>query len=139
MDEILSYLLSLLEPDIKKDSVVFFSNDEIVIDVSENGWGGYVKAFISKGLSQISRIIPIPLKIELFTLHAIPGTSGYYKEIHGENGEVIYEFKCLDSYILPFVLRKFRGKDINEDDKVFYHNGVLAKYIEVPRIELGEI
>ena len=139
MDEILSYLLSLLEPDIKKDSVVFFSNDEIVIDVSENGYGGYVKAFISKSLSQISRIIPIPLKIELFTLHVIPGTSGYYKEIHGKNGEVTYELKCLDSYVLPFVLRKFRGEEVEENDKVFYHNGALAKYIEIPQVELGEI
>lgn len=138
MDGVLNYLLELLKSEIKKESVVFFSNDEIVIDVSGNRNAGYIKTDVFDALLKMSKVFP-PLKIEIFSLHAIPSTNGYYKEIYGENGEVTYEFKCLDSYILPFVLRKFRGEDIKEEDKVFYHNGALAKYVEVPIIELGEI
>lgn len=135
MRNILSYVLNLIEPEIKKESVVFFSNDEIVLDVTENGYSGYVKTVIFNGLSQFSDPFPL-FKIESFILHSIPGTDGYYKEIHSENGEITYKFKCLNSYMLPFVIRKFRGEEVKESDKVFYHNGALAKYIEVPQIEI---
>ena len=127
--------LNSIEPEIKKESVVFFSNDEIVLDVTENGYSGYVKTVIFNGLSQFSDPFPL-FKIESFILHSIPGTDGYYKEIHSENGEITYKFKCLNSYMLPFVIRKFRGEEVKESDKVFYHNGALAKYIEVPQIEI---
>lgn len=135
MDNVLSCLSESLKSEITRESIVFFSNDEIVIDAS-NGYRS-IKTVVSNVLTPFTNAFP--LKIESFTLHSIPGTDGYYKEIFDDDGEVTYELKCLDSYILPFVIRKFRGEDIKEDDKVFYHNGVLAKYIEVPQIELGEI
>ena len=80
--------------------------------------------------------MPVPLKTELFVLHKIIGTDGYYKEIMEDNGNTEIDFKCLDNYALPFVLRKFLGEDVTESDKVFYHEGLLAKFIEVPRIEV---
>ena len=46
------------------------------------------------------------------------------------------KFNCLDGLYLPFVLRLFNGEEVTESDKVFYHNGLLAKFIEVPRIEV---
>ena len=82
-------------------------------------------------------IMPVPLKTELFVLHKIIGTDGYYKEIIGKNGNVKIEFKCLDNFVLPFVLRKFLGEEIIESDKVFYHEGSLAKFIEIPQIEVN--
>ena len=80
--------------------------------------------------------IDIPLKVELFILHKIDNTDGYYKEIFKENREKDIEFKCLDNYMLPFVIRNFLGEEITDSDKVFYHEGLLAKFIEVPKIEV---
>lgn len=131
MDNVLSYLLEL----IVYESVVSFSNDEIVLNITKNEYSRHIKAIISNGLSQYTNVFP-PLKIESFILHAIPGTEGYYKEIFSDDGETTYEFKCLDSYMLPFVMRRFRGEEVKESDKVFYHNGALAKYLDVPQIEI---
>lgn len=78
----------------------------------------------------------IPFRIELFYLHKITGTNGYYKEIVKNIIEREYEFKCLNNYTLPFVLRKFNGEEITENDKLFYHEGLLSKFIEIPKIEI---
>ena len=133
MDGVLTYLTEVFIP---VDHVVFFSNDEIVIDVSdmdENEQERTVFA-ISNGMKDM----PVPLKTELFVLHKIIGTDGYYKKIFNENGKSEIEFKCLDNYTLPFVLKKFLGEEITESDKVFCHEGLLAKFIETPEIEWAE-
>lgn len=132
MDGALTYLTEVF---ISMDRVVFFSNDEIVVDVSDmdkNKQERIVFA-ICNGMKDM----PVPLKTELFILHKIVRTDGYYKEIIDENGNTEIEFKCLDNYALPFVLRKFLGEDVTENDKIFYHEGLLAKFIETPQIEVN--
>ena len=132
MDGALTYLTEVF---ISMDRVVFFSNDEIVVDVSDmdkNKQERIVFA-IRNGMKDM----PVPLKTELFILHKIVRTDGYYKEIIDENGNTEIEFKCLDNYALPFVLRKFLGEDVTENDKIFYHEGLLAKFIETPQIEVN--
>lgn len=132
MDGVLTYLTEVF---VSMDRVVFFSNDEIVLDVSDMDRNKQerVKFAISNGMKDM----PVPLKTELFMLHKIVGTDGYYKEIIHENGNVEIEFKCLDNFALPFVLRKFLGEDVTESDRVFYHEGLLAKFIETPQIEVN--
>ena len=39
--------------------------------------------------------------------------------------------------MLPFVIRSFLGEEITDSDKVFYHEGLLAQFIEVPKIEVN--
>lgn len=39
--------------------------------------------------------------------------------------------------MMPFVLRYFLGEEVTESDKVFYHEGLLAKFIEEPKIEVN--
>lgn len=131
MDGALTYLTEVF---VSMDRVVFFSNDEIVIDVSDMDKNKQERIAFSIGNGM--KDMPVPLKTELFVLHKIVGTDGYYKEIIDENGNTEIEFKCLDNYALPFVLRKFLGEDIIESDKVFYHEGLLAKFIEAPQIEV---
>lgn len=131
MDGALTYLTKVF---VSMDRVVFFSNDEIVIDVSDMDKNKQERIAFSIGNGM--KDMPVPLKTELFVLHKIVGTDGYYKEIVDENGNTEIEFKCLDNYALPFVLRKFLGEDIIESDKVFYHEGLLAKFIEAPQIEV---
>lgn len=111
--------------------IAFFSNDEIVIDM-----GKYEDCIRKRELIewQIKGYFNIPFRIELFYLRKITGTNGYYKEIVKNIIEREYEFKCLNNYTLPFVLRKFNEEEITENDKVFYHEGLLSKFIEIPEI-----
>ena len=113
--------------------IAFYSNDEIVIDM------GKYKGCINKQKileMAVNARFNIPFRIELFYLHKITGTDGYYKEIVKNIIEREYEFKCLNNYTLPFVLRKFNGEEITENDKVFYHEGLLSKFMEVPNMEV---
>lgn len=132
------YLMDMILTGIEKynliDKVVFFSNDEIVfeMDMAEEK---ETLLYMCKCLKEdIEEDFMIPVRVELFTLHKINGTDGYYKEIFEENEEENIEFKCLDNYMLPFVLRKFNGEEITESDRVFYHERLLAKFEEVPEI-----
>ena len=75
--------------------------------------------------------------MELFTLYKIHGTDGYYKEIVNNDGEKDIEFKYLDNYMMPFVIRHFLGEEVTDSDKAFYHEGLLAQFIEVPKIEVN--
>lgn len=113
--------------------IAFFSNDEIVIDM-----GKYEDCIIKRELieRQIKGYFNIPFRIELFYLHKIIGMDGYYKEIVKNIIEKEYEFKCLNNYMMPFVFRKFNSEDITENDRVFYHEGLLSKFIEVPEFIL---
>lgn len=113
--------------------IAFFSNDEIVIDM-----GKYEDCINKQKILEMAVNVRfnIPFRIELFYLHKITGTDGYYKEIVRNIIEREYEFKCLNNYILPFVLRKFNREEITENDKVFYHEGLLSKFMEVPNMEV---
>lgn len=131
MDMVLTYLVEAYVP---MDRIVFFSNDEIVIDISDMNGSRQKSLFfqIELGMNDMA----IPLKMELFILHKIDNIDGYYKEIFKKNGEKDIEFKCLDNYMLPFVVRSFLGEEITNSDKIFYHEGLLAQFIEVPKIKL---
>ena len=132
MNEVLNFLYD----HVGEERVVFFSNDEIVYDMSNINI--YTLRLLVKSIDTVLKErIDIPLKVELFILHKIDNTDGYYKEIFKENREKDIEFKCLDNYMLPFIIRNFLGEEITDSDKVFYHEGLLAKFIEVPKIEVN--
>ena len=132
MNEVLDVLIK--EIGYWFDEIVFFSNDEIVIDMDN-----YADCIRNRNItkSKLEEYFDFPLKVELFYLHKINGTDGYYKEIVKDINERSFEFKCLDNYMLPFVIRNFLGEEITDSDKVFYHEGLLAKFIEVPKIEVN--
>lgn len=131
MDLVLEVLID--ELGYSASDIAFFSNDEIVIDMEK------YKDCINKQkiLEMVVNVrFNIPFRIELFYLHKITGIDGYYKEIVRNIIEREYEFKCLNNYTLPFVLRKFNREEITENDKVFYHEGLLSKFMEVPNMEV---
>lgn len=113
--------------------VVSLSNDEIIYDITD--CEDKMKFYDMVKGTKI--FVSIPLKIECFTLHKIVGTNGYYKEIYKENGQKEIEFKGLDNLYLPFVIRHFLEEEVTDSDKVFYHNGLLAQFVEVPEIEVN--
>ena len=84
----------------------------------------------------MSHTIKIPLKIEPFTLYKIQGVDGYIKVIDLEKNKHIVDFKCVDNYMMPFVLRAFLREPVTESDKIFFHEGLLSKFIEVPEIKI---
>lgn len=114
-----------------RNRVVFFSNDEIVLKVSDLN-AIQRRAFLD-ALSEMST--PVELKYELFELHKIGGVNGYYKEIEPDENPRI-EFKGLDSFTAPFVFRAYLKEEVTENDKVFWHEGMLAKFLDIPAIEL---
>lgn len=119
------------------NNIVFFSNDEIIFDITHHKCIASILTYeLQKYLNEYSSI---PLKVECFILHKIKGTDGYYKEIFKENGKTEIELKCVNSYIMPFIVRKLKGEEITESDKVFYHDGLLAKFEEVPDIKIEVI
>ena len=132
---LMNEVLNSLYDHVGEERVVFFSNDEIVYDMSNINIDT-LRLVVKSIDTVLKERIDIPLKVELFILHKIDNTDGYYKEIFKENREKDIEFKCLDNYMLPFVIRNFLGEEITDSDKVFYHEGLLAKFIEVPKIEV---
>lgn len=129
--------LSLLYDIVGEERIVFFSNDEIVYDMTTASTLhtlNLVRNCIEERLNTKSNI---PFRVELFSLHKINGTDGYYKKIYRDKGEYTIEFKCLDNYMMPFVLRHFLGEEVTESDKVFYHEGLLAKFVDTPKIEVN--
>lgn len=110
------------------DRVKLFSNDEIMVDVTdldEDACG-----ILLQQIQNLTGTALIPLKAETFILRKAEGMDGYYKEVTGPDGKTEIVFKCLDHYMLPFVMRKLLGQEIKESDTVFYHEGRLAKFIE---------
>ena len=125
---LMDMILTLLEEKgLPLEKVVFFSNDEIVIEIPD-----LEREFLTTLTEQAAPQMPVPFRVELFTLHKIKGTDGYYKEISQKDQAPKIDFKCLDNYMLPFVLRHFLGEEITENDKVFCYEGRLAKFIEIP-------
>lgn len=133
MDQVLTELLKKID----KNKVVYFSNDEIIIDLTTAKDTLEFQDICGHVLDTI-KIVEIPLTIELFLLFYIPEINGYKKEFleypQISIGKQV-EFKCIDSYMYPFILRRYLGEEITENDKVFYYEGKLAKFIEVPQID----
>ena len=83
----------------------------------------------------------VPLKIEKYTLAKIDGTQAYLKcheaipLIEQARGMIP---KCVNSLDAPFVYRLLRGEDFREEDKVFFHEGKLAKFMEFPFLTIRD-
>lgn len=131
MDTVLTYITEAYLP---MERVVFFSNDEIVFDITDMPEPeGFTKAYHIQ--NELDRDFGKMFSVEKFTLHKIGGIGGFYKEIDAGEGYVV-EFKCLDSYKLPFVIRAFKGEEVTDSDRTFFHEGYLARYIEDIEISL---
>lgn len=129
MDQILYLLYRIID----EERIVFFSNDEIIYAVTADLHTlSLARNCIEETLNSKSNI---PFRVELFSLHKINGTDGYYKKIYREDGEYSIAFKGLDNYMMPFVLRHFLGEEVTESDKIFYHEGLLSKFIDTPQID----
>ena len=127
-------ILLLIEEVLRADQVdlldiaLNFSNDEIVIDVTN------LDEKLLENLKDkiVNNELNLPLKLEQYVLGKIQDTDGYAKVF--EDGQV--DIKCLNNLMYPFVLRFLNGEEIQEEDKVFFHEGRLATFIETPEISI---
>ena len=121
-------LTKLLAAGIDVESVVFFSNDEIVIDVNKN------PLVILAHIEEVLPTVEVPIRVEQFTLSAVKKNNkiiGYIKELFDGS----YDFKCFNNQDLLLVMRKLQNEEIRQSDLVFENEGFLAKYIDTPIIE----
>ena len=127
-------ILIMIEEVLKADQVdlldiaLNFSNDEIVIDVTNLD----DKMLENLKDNIMNNELNVPLKLEQYVLGKIQNTDGYAKVF--EDGEV--DIKCLNNLMYPFVLRFLNGEEIQEEDKVFFHEGRLAAFLETPEISI---
>ena len=61
----------------------------------------------------------------------------FYNINYNDNFKPI-SIKGLNSLFLPLVLRKLNNEEITENDKIFYHEGFLSKFIEVPNFIIND-
>ena len=130
LDELLTY--------INKERIVFFSNDEIILDVNDIP-DDNTRVLLYQ-IERIGENSLFPIEVEQFTLGKLMYTHGYYKIFTNDT----IEFKCVDAIMFPFAIREFEHKSVSELDKVFIHEGLLAKFIETPneireRLQYDEI
>ena len=128
MDKVLDDVLTYT--DVSK--VVFFSTDEIVVELDESEVADKLERIyetVSKSCAE-----GINIRSEVFKLHKIEGTEGFVKEILDGDGEVV--LKCVDALMMPLVLRSLYGEEPQEEDVVFLHDGLLAKLVHMPKVEV---
>jgi hypothetical protein len=119
--------------EMRDDDIVFFSNDEIIIDITDmsNDTIRNVEAIVNDVVSHSE----LPFTIEKFILRGIFDNEtpvGYIKEL--SDGSI--DFKCVNSITLPFIIRTINNEPITESDRCFEYEGKLATLIEIPQINI---
>lgn len=119
-------LLDHIVATIPSVDVYSLGEDEILIKVPECGCQ-YSKKELQEAVSTCPDNIGDLVRVELFELHKINGTSGWTKHIYDNCSTVT--FKCLDAEIFHQIIKHFYKKPITKNDLVFFHNGQLATFL----------
>lgn len=131
-------------------NAVFLSNDEVIFDVTNiinvvTDQRSQVKILDFDSYSNLLNVInkavdmsPVPYRMETYTIKGVKidgEIAGYLKYVV-ETGETM--FKCLNSINIPWVIRHLNNEPITESDLTFINEKRLAKYIDIPKIEIVE-
>lgn len=118
------------------ENIECFTDDEVVIKVPDEYSVQEFEVFEDK-VRSFAESEGISIHCDLFTLRNIRDTGYYFKEyIKGDEPAGSKELKCVDALAMPFVLRALKSEGLTEEDIVFVHEGKLAKFMELPTIEL---
>jgi hypothetical protein len=128
MDKVLTNILQYF----KREQVVFFSTDEIIIEIEERDV--LINKDIVEKIVRESIAEGINIRAEFFELRKIVGIDGYIKKIL--IGEKDFEIKGVNNLKMPFVLRKIKGEEYKESDFVFIYEDMLVKILDMPKIEI---
>lgn len=130
MDKLLTDILHAKV--ISKENVAAFLADEIIFDVTDLKNRREVIADIYKISSQVSY-----MSTEAFSLYKIYGygVDGYIKNVYStDNAGRSIKVKCVDKDMMAFVARYLLKEPVTDSDRMFYCNGLLAKFEQVPDI-----
>ena len=120
-------LTKLVAAGINIEDVVFFSNDEIIIDINSD------PLVILAHIEEVLPDVEVPIRIEQFKLSSVKKNNkiiGYIKELV----DGTYDFKCFNSQDLLLAIRQLQNEEIRQSDLVFENEGFLAKYVDTPII-----
>ncbi len=112
---------------VSLEDIEFFSNDEIVV-VNKD------KELIKK-IKDICSIFSFETRIENFKLIYLENFDCYIKKFKNLN----YDIKCINSLLLPILVKLLKKESILDEDLIFYYEGRLAKLVDYPSkiIEVG--
>lgn len=114
------------------EHICFFSNDEVVFDITDVGDYCKIESFVCNFVSHWEKI---PFHVEMFHLNTVGGTNGYLKTGLGRAVNT-YKLKCLSSLEYPFVLRYLNHEEVQDSDRYFLHEGKTAFLVEYPDIQI---
>lgn len=130
---IMSNILEICLLYFNTESIQCYMCDEIVINIS--GFDEEKLNEFYKKLKEDETTKNIDLHVETYSLENIYDTDYYIQ--YFDNGKI--KFKSLPALFYPFVVRSIRGEEVLEDDKVFFHEGYLSKFISVPKIKIMKV
>lgn len=134
---IMNKILILLTTNIlHEESIVSFSNDEIVFDYNtsfDKTWNDdCINAWHVSHANLIKNIcksfLGIDVRVEIFKLEQIENKPYYVKEFIV--GDKKYELKCVPKIYFPQVFKKYNGLEVNEKDLMFWFEGQLCTFMK---------
>lgn len=131
-----TYMMSLVLKDllefVPRETVVYVSTDELVLDVDT-----YTAAMFSQMTDVVykHRKDGINTSIEHFQLGFISETGTYYKlDLASDMTSAVLEFKCMTHSFMPFVIKALCRYPVLKNDSVFEIEGKLAVWVEPTKI-----
>lgn len=122
-----------------KERVVFFSNDEVVFNVTDMDSNELYILRTAVPVNINYSIAPIELRQSYFKLFYIPELEGYIEK-DLDDGHITP--KSINNFLMPFLCRRLKFEEPTDNDKVFMHpnnnNNLLSQFLEVPEFELPE-
>jgi hypothetical protein len=131
----MSQIVKALE-EVNLNCIASFSTDEIVLDITDMIDN---RLDILDKVETICNAQPFPTKIQLFVLNrgTVGNTSFYYKQklntdvamSEDSHLNAIIELKCIDAYMLPFVMRYYNKEEVLPSDKVFENEYGMCAFL----------
>ncbi len=110
-------------------NIITGSEDELIIQTDASA-----KTIEEKLKTHINKIEH--LRVTNFSLEQIGNKNFFVRTNINANNEVSKDFKMVPNYLMPQAYKQYYNMEINENDKLFYYEGYLAKF-EQPAFELN--
>ena len=133
---LMNNILNLLIEKVDREKIVFFSNDEIVFEVSK-----LKKDEIKKYedmTKELEKESGISLKCTYFHLKRLNNKMAYIKILENSDGNISYDIKCADTNFIHLIVKFLYNLKLDEIDYHFWALGMIVKAIDIPVIEFEE-
>lgn len=137
---LMSILLSHLGDIVENIPIVFFSNDEIIFDITDSFTNEQEENEFLQHITTVVSAESVPFRVEKFKLKEIIDTNnnnkvlGYLRCFDDGN----FDFKKVTHLYLPIILRYLYNEHINDIDLIFELEDELCKLVNIPNISIEE-